>query len=142
MSEDSNGNGDDASLVDTRTRLLIDNILFVLGMTMFVVGLVGEILGWWEAVGIILSLGGLVVGLFSAMDRNGVALIGGQSTTHTVLMRVVNNQTTMLGTQQKMFGNQQKMLGNQEEMVGNQEKMVSLLERIADTLDERLPGGD
>lgn len=135
MPEDSKEEGGDASLVDTRTRLLIDNILFVLGMTMFVVGLVGEILGWWEAVGIILSLGGLVVGLFSAMDRNGVALIEGQSTTHTVLMRVVNNQTTMLG-------NQQKMLGNQEEMVGNQEKMVSLLERIADTLDERLPGGD
>lgn len=132
MPEDSNDDERDTNPVDTSTRLLVDEILFVLGMTMFVVGLVAEILGWWGALGVILSLGGLLVGLFSAMDRNGVAQLEGQSTTHAVLMRMASNQA-------KTLGNQEEMLGNHERMLGNQEEMIEHLERIADTLAERLP---
>lgn len=140
--------------MDLRTRLLLDKIGMVVGFTMFIVGLVGEILGWWDAVGVILSLAGLLAGLFSAMDHNGVALLAGQSTTRTVQTRMVTHQVSMLrnqermvanheqmlGNQERMLGNQEQMLGNQERMVGKQEETVALLSRIADTLDERLPG--
>lgn len=62
MTEGSNGKHDDPTDVETSTRLLIDRIILFLGLTMFVVGLVGEILGWWGEVGVIVSLGGLIAG--------------------------------------------------------------------------------
>lgn len=121
-------------MVDLDTRRRLARIGQVVGYTTFVVGLLGEILGWWDALGIIVSLAGLVVGMFSTMDENGIALLEGQSTTHTVLMRLASGQA-------RMEGHQEAMLANQESMLENQEAMIEVLADIADTLDERLPDG-
>lgn len=121
-------------MVDLDTRRRLARVGQVVGYTTFVVGLLGEILGWWDALGVIVSLAGLVVGLFSTMDENGIALLEGQSTTHTVLMRLASGQA-------RVESNQESMLANQEAMLDNQEEMIDVLEDIAGTLDERLPDG-
>lgn len=124
MPEASKPKPHDARDVRTSTRLLFDKILLILGLATFVVGLVGEILGWWNELGVLVSLAGLLAGLYSAVDRNGVLLLEGQSATH--------------GNQERMLENQERMVDNQERMVDNQERTVELLDRIASTLDEGL----
>lgn len=128
-------------MVDLDTRRRLARIGQVVGYTTFVVGLLGDILGWWDALGIIVSLAGLVVGLFSTMDESGIALLEGQSTTHTVLMRLASGQARMEGNQEAMLSNQEAMLENQEAVLENHEEMIDVLQDIAGTLDERLPNG-
>lgn len=118
MPEPSNPKDDDKEAVDRRTRHLINRIGFVLGLVLMAVGLTGELLGWFEAVGLVLSFAGMAASVLTQLSDQGDALRRGQ---------------------QALRANQEGMLENQEAMLENQATMVEQLERIGDLLDERLP---
>lgn len=118
--------------VDLETRLFINRILGILGWITAAIGIIGEILGWWNDLGLIVTFSGLFVSVYTAMDSNGKAALAGHATTHANLRVMRQDQSSMLG-------NQEAMLGNQEASLEKQDRMIDGLDRIATILDERLP---
>ncbi|MDX1611306.1 MAG: hypothetical protein R3185_02980 [Candidatus Thermoplasmatota archaeon] len=98
-----------------RRLRLLGRFLMVAGVLVYLLALVGEILGWWNDVGVLLSAGGLVSSLAGlAITAWSVASVKGGE---------------LLGKQDQMLGNQERMVGNQEKMLGNQERMLELSSR-------------
>lgn len=97
--------------VDLETRFFINKIIGILGLITAAIGIIGEFAGWWNDIGIVLTVSGLVATLYSAMDTNGKAALAGHATTHA----------------------------NLRLMREKQDRMIDSLDRIATILDERLP---
>lgn len=111
MSKPSNQSDGDEDTVRRRTRHLVYRSLFWLGILMMGVGLVGELLGWFDELGVVLFSAGLAVSVIMLLRDESDALREGQRRTHA----------------------------NQEGMLENQQAMIEQLERIGDLLDDRLP---
>ncbi len=104
--------------VDLETRFFINKIIGILGLITAAIGIIGEFAGWWNDIGIVLTVSGLVATLYSAMDTNGKAALAGHATTHANLRLMRDDQRSMLA---------------------KQDRMIDGLDRIATILDERLP---
>lgn len=146
MPKPSNQSNGDEETVRRRTRHLVYRSLFWLGILMMAVGLTGELLGWFDAVGVVASFAGMAASVLALLQDQSEQLRQGQHRTHANqegMLRnqegMLENQEGMLQHQESMLRNQQGMLDNQGRMLDNQETMVEQLERIGDILDERLP---
>jgi hypothetical protein len=93
------------------TRHLVYRAIFYAGLILMAVGLLGELLGWFDAVGQVLSLTGMAASVLALLTDESQALRDGQ----------------------------ERMVDRQEAMLENQQAMVTELERLGDLLDERLP---
>lgn len=148
--------------MDERTRDLLDYAILWLSFGLLVLAIVGEVLGWWNDLGIVLTVASLVGTVYAAFDiygRKGLAGLeriadgvrGLQTTQRTMLVTLdtmVENQDAMLGKQDVVIQNQDAMLGHLDTMLQKQDAMLqkqdtsgSRLDRIQDTLDRRLPDG-
>lgn len=134
--------------MDERTRDLIDYAILWVSFGLLVLAIVGEVLGWWGELGIVLTVASLVGTVYAAVDiygRRGVSGIervidglGGLQRTQT---QMVHHQEAMLDNQNAMLENQGTMVGNQAAMLQSQEASTVRLDRIQETLDRRLPDG-
>lgn len=155
--------------MDERTRDLLDYAILWLSFGLLVLAIVGEVLGWWNDLGIVLTVASLVGTVYAAFDiygRKGLAGIervvdgvrGLQTTQQSMLVTLdtmaenqdamLENQDAMLGKQDVMIQNQDAMLEKEDAMLGHLDTMLqeqdtsgSRLDRIQDTLDRRLPDG-
>lgn len=135
MPEPSNGKDTHEEPVRRRTRHLINRTIFVLGLILMAVGLTGELLGWFNDVGLVLSFTGMAASILALLNDESDDLKENQGS-------MLDNQAAMLDNQERMLDNHDAMLDNQATMIENQDAMVTQLERIGDLLDERLPGSD
>lgn len=109
-----------------RTRDLVDYTILAVSFALLVLAIVGEIVGWWGDLGIVLMIASLIGTVFAALDiygRRGVGLLG-----------------TVVDNQQAMIHHQETMLATQGSIVETQDGFMRRLDRIQDALDDRLRG--
>lgn len=135
MPQPSNGKGSHDEDVPRRFRHPLNRLVFWLGLLLMAIGLTGELVGWFDAVGVILSFLGMTASALALLDDRSDVLHEGHASLHA-------NQERMLDNQASMLDNQERMLDNQGAMIENQDAMITQLERIGDLLDERLPSPD
>lgn len=125
MPQPSNGKRSHDEDVPGRFRHTLNRWVFWLGVLLMATGLIGELLGWFDAVGVILSFLGMAASALALLDDRSDALHEDHAKLHT--------------NQQDMLENHRSMQANQESRLVNQEQMVDQLERIGDLLEDRLP---
>lgn len=125
MPEGLNRTDDTSWTVNERVRDVLDYSLIWGGLLMAATGILGEILGWWGELGLVLTAGGFLAGILGAIDVNGRALLG--------IVRPMASSIDGLHDKQDL------MLDKQAMMLERQGETVSELVRIADLLDQRLP---
>lgn len=125
MPEGLNRTDDTSWTVNERVRDVLDYTLIWGGLLMAITGIVGEILGWWGDLGLVLTAGGFLAGILGAIDANGRALLG--------IVR------PMASSIDRLHDKQDLMLDRQDLMLERQGETVSELVRIGDLLGERLP---
>lgn len=113
--------------MDRSTRILLDKIGIALSLILGALAVVGEFLGWWDAVGIVLSVFSLILGIISIVDVNG--------------SRLLDELKLVSGGQRALHADHRSMLENQKAMIDHQASIGSKLDSIEEILDERLPGG-
>lgn len=111
--------------MDRSTRILIDKIGIALSLILGALAVVGEFLGWWDAVGIVLSVFSLILGMVSVVDING--------------SRILDELSLISGAQRALHADHRSMLDNQESMLDHQGSIGRTLDRIEQILDARLP---
>ncbi len=119
--------------MNERLRDLADRLLIFGGLLMAATGILGEILGWWDELGLVFTIGGFLAGIVGVVDVHGRALLA-------LVRPMAGSIDTLHDKQDRMLGNQNDMLGKQDEMLEKQDRTIRELSRIGDLLDERLPG--
>lgn len=136
---------------DLRERIM--RVLFYVGMAMGFTGILGEVLGWWGELGVVLTIGGFVLGLVSVGDVNGRRLLAiarplpatlghMESTLGRVDERLGSVDRNTTGLPQAMAGihaKQDHVLALQDQAMDDYGQMLALQEDVRDLLDERLP---
>lgn len=125
--------------MDRSTRILIDKIGIALSLILGALAVVGEFLGWWDAVGVVLSVFSLILGVVSVVDINGSRILDELSLISGAQRALHADHRSILGNQEDMVSNQASMLENQEQMVDHQRSIGATLDRIEQILDARLP---
>ncbi len=132
--------------MERETRILIDKIGIVLSFLLMALAIVGEVVGWWNDLGLLLGAASLLVGILSLLDVSGTRLLDALLVLHErfdrqddVLASLVGGQQALVGGQRSMVGNQEAMLDNQAGLLDRQDATVDRLDRIAEILDDRLP---
>ncbi|MDX1610969.1 MAG: hypothetical protein R3185_01285 [Candidatus Thermoplasmatota archaeon] len=112
-------------IVDNETWILIDKIGIVVGFGLIALAILGEILGWWNDLGLLIGFAGLTASFTSVLDVNGRRLLGRFDDQEAMLTGSLENQRGMLENQRGVLENQQGLLENQRRMI--------------EILEERLP---
>lgn len=160
MAQTLNARRPDGPTMDPRWRDRFDHALMVGGLIMAAVGILGEVLGWWGELGLVLTIGGFAAGIYGAVDVHGRALLrlarpmaatiaslpAAFEALHTRHDAVDARAETMLVKQDAMLEKQDAMLATQDAMLQGQATLVrgqaqsyGALVRIGDLLDQRLP---
>lgn len=111
MSQPSNGKGSQDDDVPRRFRHALNRLVFSLGLLLTAIGLTGELLGWFDAVGVLLFFLGMAASALALLDDRSDVLHEDHASLHA----------------------------NQERRLENQAAMIDQLERIDGLLDDRLP---
>ncbi len=119
----------------------VDRFGMVISLGLILLALTGELLGWWNDVGVIIAALGLGVGLWKAWRDNGTRLLEVLAHQQDHLVHMAGKQDAMLENQGAMVENQRGMLDNQQAMLERQDRTIDVLDRIQAILDARLPGG-
>lgn len=127
--------------MDERTRDLLDYAILWLSFGLLVLAIVGEILGWWNDLGIVLTVASLVGTVYAAFDIYGRKGLAGIERIVDGIRGLQTTQHAMLEKQDAMLGHLDTMLQKQDAMLQKQDASGSRLDRIQDTLDRRLPDG-
>ncbi len=118
----------------------LSKVLIVGGLALFLLAVVGEVLGWWNDLGLILSTAGLLVSLGGLSVGLGTLFLDQGEEVAVLAATAVGGIVSLHDKQDAMLGNQDAMLENQDAMLDKQGRTVDVLDRIQRLLDERLPG--
>jgi len=116
--------------MDDETRILIDKIGIVGGLCLMVLALIGELLGWWDDVGLIVGALGMGWSLVSALDVNGREAVMILRPMPATLDALGDGQERLLRTQDQMLDGQDRMLHGQHQMLDGQNHMLDKQDRI------------
>lgn len=119
--------------MDQSTRILLDKIGIALSLILGALAVVGEFLGWWDAVGVVLAVFSLVLGVVSVLDINGSQILA-------IVARGIGPEGWIRRNHEALLSNQRSMLDNQSTMIETQDSIGATLDRIETLLDQRLPG--
>lgn len=125
--------------MEERLRDFADHVLIVGGLTMAAVGILGEILGWWGELGLVLTIGGLLSGIVGLLDVNGRKLLGLVGPLIGSIEGLHTKVDGLGANQERMLTNQERMLTNQQRMLDKHDEAIDQLVRVGDLLDDRLP---
>lgn len=146
MTKPLNEAQDTSGPVGRETRILIDKIGIALSFLLMALAIVGEVLGWWNELGLLLGAASLLIGVLSLLDVSGTRLLDALLGLHErfdrqddVLASLVGGQQALVGGQRSMVDNQEAMLDNQAGLLDRQDATIDRLDRIAEILDDRLP---
>lgn len=156
MAERLKAEDDRRTTVDDETRLLLDKIGMAVGLGLIVLALIGEVLGWWNDVGLILGGLGMALGAISALDHNGreivmlvrplpravEALGAGQASLGEGQWSIIEGQQQMHAQQRQMLSKQGQMLSQQDQMLSKQDQMLSQQEQMLSKQDQVLSKQD
>lgn len=127
-------------------RRLLRRFGLEVGLGLVVLSIVGEVLGWWNDLGLVVGLGGLVVSLAALFDVSGSAIMSRFDGLYLNQRNVLRSQSGMLDNQESMLDNQESMIEVhkrvatvQERILDRQDRSVEALDSIQQILDERLP---
>ncbi len=120
-------------------RRLLRRFGLEVGLGLVVLSIVGEVLGWWNDLGLVVGLGGLVVSLAALFDVSGSAIMSRFDGLYLNQRNVLRNQTGMLDNQESMIEIQERVVTVQERVLDRQDRSVEALDSIQQILDERLP---
>lgn len=113
--------------LDDKVGEFVDRFGMLTGAALMLLALTGEVLGWWNDLGLVMTLAGLGLALWSVWGDNGQQIL------------------ELLGVQQgflvHMTSKQDAMLETQDAMLDKQDRTIDVLDRIQAILDARLPGG-
>lgn len=94
----------------------------------------GQILGWWNDLGLVMTVLGVGIGLWTAWRTDGQQILELLGVQHGFLVHLAGKQDAMLESQDAM-------LGKQDAILDKQDRTIDVLDRIQQILDARLPGG-
>lgn len=120
--------------VDRSVRILIDKTGIALSLILAGLAVLGEALGWWDALGIVISIASLVLGVLSVVDIHGSPIVD-------ELGHVAEGQRSMQADPRSLAAHHADMIDNQETVIDHQASIGAKLDSIEQLLDERLPGG-
>lgn len=143
----------DGGAVARSLRDHLDTLLMWGGLLTGLLGMLGEALGWWGELGLVLTIGGFAAGLYGMLDRKGTALLAlarpmaaGIEETRAATRLLVVGQEQVLATQERMLETQDRVLTTQEQVLGTQERVVeglgatlAELQYVSALLNDRLP---
>ena len=137
---------DDHPIAMPAWRDIVNEVLFWGGLATMILGIVGEALGWWNDLGIALTVGGGVGSIIggvgairSLFDKNGSRVAAGFKGLVTKQDQMLLQQGKMLGRQDETLKLQRRMLAKQDLAMERFDQFVRLQEAVRDLLDERLP---
>lgn len=117
--------------VDRSTRILIDKIGIALSLLLGGLAVLGEFLGWWNEVGVVLSVFSLILGVLAVVDINGSRILD-------QLGRMEQGR----GREHALLADQHSSLvENQGTMIDQQASIGAKLDAIERLLDDWLPVG-
>lgn len=129
----------DTSTMERRDLVRLSKAMIIGGLALFLVAVVGEVLGWWNDLGLVLSTAGLLVSLGGLLVGLATLFLDKGHEVATLAATAVGGVAHLHGKQDAMLENQDAMLDNQDAMLDKQDRTVDALDRIQRLLDERLP---
>lgn len=132
--------------MDERTRDVIDWTIFWVGVAMMLTGLIGEILGWWNDLGLVLTIGGFAATMVTLFDAHGRRAVDGIGDLKQGQSSMIDNQSSMIENQDRLADGQRGISSGVSELGQairrRQDATVHVLDRIEQLLDQRLPRSD
>lgn len=126
--------------MERRDLVRLSKALIIGGLALFLLGLVGEIVGWWNDLGLILTTAGLLVSIAGLLVGLWTLFLDTSQEVATLAATAVGGIVHLHEKQDAMLDKQDAMLDKQDAMLDKQDRTVDTLDRIQRILDDRLPG--
>lgn len=127
--------------LNTKVGEFVGRFGMLIGSALMLLALIGEVLGWWNDLGLVMTVFGLGLAVWGLWKDSGSKVLQALGAQQGFLVLMADKQDAMLENQDAMLDHQDAMLDKQDAMLERQDRTIDVLDRIQAILDARLPGG-